>query len=432
MELARALREEQESCAQLMNKRTELRQLGLSQNDQIARLRDYTSKLTDEWREVTPEKLLQKLEDRVTSQRRAVNEVLPRAIGEERKALVELAELLKLPDFTERNLNELRIKAQMLQTEVFNMSDKLKTASQTPQLAEVAANQAQLDSLVEKKKELASRNEALHREIREVEQRMGIQVDDRGDATNLSRKLLNSAEENERKKNVVEVLEAERRTASRTYSILADEHQRTKNILTEWEKRTGLSPLAPSSGQTDVRPTTDGRPLADQTHELEEKVASRRKEVAQLLSELQPLRQKHKTQQDIIAKENQRQNAQDLQTSVDKARDEVATLNSTIISQQLESQYADILLERATNEEAGQKFMQTTRNYIQSENSKLTTLKTEHETSRASHAEITRQANAWKDLDRLFDMKMEHLNEEMDAVIGRTRIKESFDRIMMA
>lgn len=54
--------------------------------------------------------LLQKLEDRVTSQRRAVNEVLPRAIGEERKALVELAELLKLPDFTERNLNELRVK----------------------------------------------------------------------------------------------------------------------------------------------------------------------------------------------------------------------------------------------------------------------------------------------------------------------------------
>lgn len=42
------------------------------------------------------------------------------------------------------------------------------------------------------------------------------------------------------------------------------------------------------------------------------------------------------------------------------------------------------------------------------------------------------QANAWKDLDRLFDMKMEHLKEEMDAVSGRTRVKESFDRIVMA
>lgn len=55
MELARVLREEQENCAQLINKRTELRQLGLSQKDQIARLRDYTSKLTDDWQDVTPE-----------------------------------------------------------------------------------------------------------------------------------------------------------------------------------------------------------------------------------------------------------------------------------------------------------------------------------------------------------------------------------------
>ena len=86
-------------------------------------------------------------------------------------------------------------------------------------------------------------------------------------------------------------------------------------LQTEWEKRTGMS-VQPSSsaGPSETQAIGDGRALADQTRELEEKVASKRKEVSRLLSELQPIRQKHKTQLDIISKENQRQNAQDLQT----------------------------------------------------------------------------------------------------------------------
>ena len=54
MGLSRVLQEEQENCAQLVRKRTELLQLGLSQNDKIAHLTDYTSKLNDDWQDVTP------------------------------------------------------------------------------------------------------------------------------------------------------------------------------------------------------------------------------------------------------------------------------------------------------------------------------------------------------------------------------------------
>ena len=67
-------------------------------------------------------------------------------------------------------------------------------------------------------------------------------------------------------------------------------------LQTEWEKRTGMS-VQPSSsaGPSETQAISDGRALADQTRELEEKVASKRKEISRLLSELQPIRQKHKT-----------------------------------------------------------------------------------------------------------------------------------------
>ena len=110
------------------------------------------------------------------------------------------------------------------------MSDKLKSASQTPELAEVAAHQSQLDSILAKKTELAARSETLHRNIRDVERRMGMVSDVEG-STSLSRKLLSSAEDDERKRNSVEFLKVENRNASRTYSILSDEHQRVKNFL---------------------------------------------------------------------------------------------------------------------------------------------------------------------------------------------------------
>jgi hypothetical protein len=54
--------------------------------------------------------LLKALEDRLTIQRRAVDEVLPKVIADEKVIVSELRSLAGIPDFSEKSLNELRVR----------------------------------------------------------------------------------------------------------------------------------------------------------------------------------------------------------------------------------------------------------------------------------------------------------------------------------
>lgn len=54
--------------------------------------------------------LLKRLEDRLNIQRRTVDEVLPKALEEEKAVIAELRDLIGQSDFTDRNLNELRVR----------------------------------------------------------------------------------------------------------------------------------------------------------------------------------------------------------------------------------------------------------------------------------------------------------------------------------
>ena len=55
MAVAHQLRLERDKCSKLADKRTELLQLAPTQTDRIVRLKDYTTRMTNDWLEMTPE-----------------------------------------------------------------------------------------------------------------------------------------------------------------------------------------------------------------------------------------------------------------------------------------------------------------------------------------------------------------------------------------
>ncbi|OQV22094.1 putative Endothelial differentiation-related factor 1-like protein [Hypsibius exemplaris] len=401
MALAHKLREERENCTKLMVKRTELLQLAPPQTERIARLKEYTTKMTNDWLKMTPEKLLKKLEDRLTIQRRAVKEVLPKTIAEERAAVAELQNLVNLPEFTDKSLNELRIKAQMLQTEVFNMSDKLRTAVEGPEQTQLAVYRNQLDAAAAKKRDFTSRNDTTYQQIRELEKQLRLSKGNEfGDVESLSAKLMQSSEDFTKKQQTIKQLEVERSNMIRSNAVLAEEAGRIGKVLTEWR--------------------SERRQPGIWT-----KTTTKRQQVTDLLAELQPLRQRHQVQLDVLARERAKLGSSasgsgDLEQQVDKFRAEVLDMEDKMVASQVQLQYLEVLEKRAQDAQGDDKFLKSVQSEVKRETARLEQLRAAATQAKADQAKTSQQATAWRDLNLLFDMKAEHLQQDLELAESKS------------
>ena len=120
----------------------------------------------------------------------------------------------------------------MLQTEVFNMSEKLRAAIQGPEQAQAAIHRGQLEAATSKKRDLTVRNDTMHRDIRELEKQLrqakGMESDD---GESLSVKLMQSSEDFEKKQQTIKQLQAERGNMVRSNAILTAEIDRISHVL---------------------------------------------------------------------------------------------------------------------------------------------------------------------------------------------------------
>lgn len=132
----------------------------------------------------------------------------------------------------------------MLQTEVFNASDNIKVAAEEPPDSRLTFLRSQSESLEKRKRELALRNDALYKEVKDLEGHVRDKVQSSGNLTaegmdfaSLSATAMRNKEEYEKKQKILEALDVERRHMLRTAAILSTENERTDDVLVSKKRR---------------------------------------------------------------------------------------------------------------------------------------------------------------------------------------------------
>lgn len=118
------------------------------------------------------------------------------------------------------------------------MPDKLKNITQGPAQMQLNFYRSQSETMENKKRELAARNDALHKEVRELERRVkrkrledGQSAEEELDFASISATVARSTDDYEKKKLLLKAMEAERGHAVRTSAILAAENDRINKVL---------------------------------------------------------------------------------------------------------------------------------------------------------------------------------------------------------
>ena len=127
-----------------------------------------------------------------------------------------------------------QIKAQLLQTEIFNLSDKIKEASTGPQQAQLIAVRKQAEGLEQKKRELVAKNDALYNQIRQFEKSRKDHealVDEGEEDSSISKLITKNSQDVQRKELEIKRLAAEAENISKSNLILVEENEKIEKIL---------------------------------------------------------------------------------------------------------------------------------------------------------------------------------------------------------
>ncbi|OQV22092.1 hypothetical protein BV898_03937 [Hypsibius exemplaris] len=119
--------------------------------------------------------------------------------------------------------------------------------------------------------------------------------------------------------------------------------------------------LVKNQEDTSMEKSFDVVVLAETARNLDKKTTTKR-QVTDLLAELQPLRQRHQVQLDVLAREHAKLGSSasgsgDLEQQVEKFRAEVLDMEDKTVASQVQLQYLEVLEKRAQDAQGDEKFL---------------------------------------------------------------------------